>query len=286
MIAVERIALMVTVSAALWVASPTAVACAQTRVDQLIAAVDADRGRPDALGELARLGPEARAALPVLVKVLRESGNPYMVLNTLAAIGPDALPAAPAIIDTLQGASAGSCRLCDRVAMDCLGNMGPGVVPVLFAAIGEGDADGILILVPDIVGKVGVGAIPALLVALNDTPLRRHAAVGAFGVLGPDGAPGAPILVEYLERDALLRDTAARALREIGTGAVAVVPRLIVLSGHADSDVRRAAVTILAAIGPGAQAAVPVLEELQARDAALATEAADALRRIREHKQD
>jgi hypothetical protein len=263
------------------IASATGVQTNQGRaeIEPLIERLERNQWDDAALREIRRLGPQAKAAVPVLVPMLRQPI--YTVLEALRAIGTDPLPAAPAVIDVLQDpAAADTCRACVSLAVEVLGTMGPAVLPAVLAAIGEGDTDGVLIFVPDIVRQVGPAALPALLAALGDAPLRRHAAVWALAVLGPDAASAAPVLVGFLERDPVLREDSTDTLRAIGPAASAVVPRLTSLIGNENVDVRRAAVTVLGAIGPAARAAVPVLDDLRARDAALAAEAAKAVQRI------
>src|SRR5436190_16608971 len=114
-------------------------------VERLIQRLERNQWDDAALREVRRLGPQAKAAVPALVLLLREPIQRYTVLEALAAIGPDALPAAPAVIDVLQEpAATATCRACLRVGVEALGKMGPAVVPVVLAAIGEGDTDGVL----------------------------------------------------------------------------------------------------------------------------------------------
>jgi len=189
-------------------------------------------------GALGFVGPEAKAAVPQLRKLLA-SENPSIrvhVADSLGNIGP---AAAPAVAD-LQKALKDSDEAVRREAARALGNIGP-----------EAKA-----------------AIPALVAALNDeNGSVTLQAAGALGRMGPDVVPH---LIMVLE-DSKMQELAVMILSDLGPAAKPAAGALAKLAAgfgkeisEADYEFCREILLTLSHIGPDAKEAVPVLMKILA----------------------
>jgi HEAT repeat protein len=193
-------------------------------------------------------GPEARAAIPGLVALLRDkkSRDRGQVAMLLGTMGPDAVPV---LTETLadkdpQLRSAAAYGLC------CLQRgEAKAAVPALTGLLqDEGQ------VVRDAaakalwhIGPEARSAVPALIAALKDEKNRENAA-RALGGIGPDAKAAVPALVELLSKkdaDANLLEEVAWALGHIGPDARAATKALTELARDANPRVRKAAATSL-----------------------------------------
>jgi HEAT repeat protein len=189
---------------------------------------------PGAAAALAKIGPEARAAVPALIAALKPrkgNGSGELIrLHARLALARIGAPAVPALIEALQDKK-------------------EGVAPLAGEALAW-------VLPP------AKQAVPALRAALRND--RTHAAVYArsLGQLGPLARPALPDLMDLLT-DAATRYEAAAALGNIDPQqADKAVPLLIKDLQGEDEKQRQAAVLVLARFGPAAQPAADVLVTL------------------------
>ena len=244
--------------------------------------------RLSAVKALARIGPEAKEAVPALIAALKDKddGVRSFAAEALGRIGKEAVPA---LIVALKDQNAGV----RNSAVYTLGRIGPEakeVVPALIAALKDKD-DGVRSFAAEALGRIGKEAVPALIAALKDQnavvrPLatyalgrigkeavhaliaalkdqdagRRSSAAEALGEMRPEAKEAAPALIATLkDQDAGVRRYAAEALGRIGPGAKEAAPALIAALKDHDADVRRSAAQALGLIGPEAKEAVPAL---------------------------
>jgi HEAT repeat protein len=261
--------------------------------------------------------------VPVLAEEVRQMGvwisfpSPVykqQIFETLAEIGPEARAAVPVLTELL----ASWCESVDdpwaathgwRVgywAAETLGRIGPAAeaaLPALREALTTEDRHvrlAVALARWRISGHAGE-ALPALLEALNDPgpgeegppwrchfprmphlPRTQQAAAEALGQMGTAARPALPDLRKALQRaDPGLIVAAARALWQIGRQAEAAVSALVAALPAADDQTRLAAVQALGQIGPPARAALPALRRARYDcDAAVRAAAQVALRAV------
>jgi HEAT repeat protein len=203
------------------------------------------RKAPLALG---RIGPQAKRAVPALVRLLEDDDSGVRV-NAAAALWQIARD--PRGIDALEEAIRQGTYTEPYKAAVALGRLGPDAetaVPVLIAALGHADED-VRRASARALGQIGPAAIPAVQQALAapQEPVRRYA-VQALGWIGP---PALPALIEALDNnDAPVRASAARELGRLGPEASAARPALVEAVDDPDPKVRAAAARALGRIGP------------------------------------
>ena len=201
-------------------------------------------GVPEAL---ARLGPKARVAIPLLIEQMKGSADTG-VPKALVMIDPNGEVCVPALIAALQNEDEDVAR----VAINCLGVLGPrarDAVPALTVAVTrEYEA-------PSPAGNPQAAAAKAL---------RR---------IGPDARSAIPALIRTLQsrhagdvfEDYAVGAAAAESLGSFGIEARSAIPSLVeALRSRNEADdrpVRRAAALALGRIRPEARTAIPVLRK-------------------------
>jgi HEAT repeat protein len=168
-----------------------------------------------AVHSLQRLGPAAKAAVPVLKKALAatDSGQRIQVAHLLRYLGPDAAP-------VLMGLWKDSDPNVRREAYESLSAMGPhakAVIPALTKAVRDRDS---ALQAIRVLGAIGPDGLPTLTEILKGAD--REAAVHAANALGRmrAGAEDAiPALAEAL-KNRVVAGAAGDALRDIGPTAV------------------------------------------------------------------
>jgi len=172
-----------------------------------------------------RVGPEAKAEVPLLIQTLKDEDNwvrRYAAV-ALGQIGPEAKIAVPELIKMLKDRDAGV----RWQAAYALGGVGPGAkaaVPDLIQALRDADhvvrfnaAKGL--------GRIGPearAAVPELIEMLKEKNevVRGHAAI-ALGQIGPEARAAVPALKEMLkDENRSIRSLAAEALQEIDPEAI------------------------------------------------------------------
>jgi len=173
---------------------------------------------------LGYIGPEAKAAVPALVKALGDSdtGVLYCVARALGKIGPEAKAAVPALVKTL-------------------GDSDPIVRVNATWALGE-------------IGPDAKDAVPALVKALDgaDAHAMRAAAALALGNMGSPTEEILSALIKALsDKEAVVRACAAWALCNLGPDAKTAVSALEKLLKDESADVRAAAASAIEKIHGG-----------------------------------
>jgi HEAT repeat protein len=243
---------------------------------------------------LGRMGPEARAAAPDLVRLVGAS-DARVRRAAVAALGRVA-PRDRDVMAALTGTRKDKDPAVRREMARALGGAGPEVIPLLADALTDPDENGRLAAVGAL-GRLGPQAVDPLRSALGQKSVQvRRLAVLAFGRLGPDAAGTAPALLEatrdgdglvrrlavslldrpgkdlprvapalaraLADEEAAVRWTAAFVCEELGRRAREALPALEKALGEKESAVRRRVLFAVRALGPAARPAVPVLVKL------------------------
>lgn len=225
------------------------------------------RVREQAALLLARLGPQAVAALPALIAQLADDDKEAVRAAEVALrrIGPLALPRLVAALRHRQP----EVRVRAALLLSCRQDYGEGLataVPALLVALQDPEAS-VRAEVARTLGEIDPGgrsSLGALIDALADPdPAVRVAAAQALGKAGAAARSAVPGLSGRLTDAAVqVRVEAARALWQIDRQAALAVP--VLTAALHDSDMHWRAALALGEIGPAAAGAVPaLLEKLQ-----------------------
>jgi HEAT repeat protein len=124
-------------------------------------------------------------------------------------------------------------------ALACVGEAGdPRVVPVLIKLLDAGSPTAQE--AAEALGRVGPPALPALVARLRSS--KDEAQMTSIWALGSMGKPAVPVLISCLnDGDLPLRCWAAEALGGIGADAAAAIPQLSKLQADGDPWVRQTA---------------------------------------------
>jgi HEAT repeat protein len=191
--------------------------------------------RVAALGCLLGFGPEARAAVPALCPLLRDS-DPQVreyTARTLGKIGPDAGAAVPLLLAALRDKEK---SVAEAAAMG-LGGIGSGdrsLVPQLVAGLKEGD------------------------------PVIRSRFALALGETGVASRPALLALMEALkDKNVTIRAAAAEGLGGMKKATREVIDKLeeVIFDDRSDA-VKEKAVAALGRFGPAAKSALPTLRKV------------------------
>jgi HEAT repeat protein len=229
--------------------------------------------RAAAVRGLGVFGPGAKAALPALLDVFKDSkGNARTAaLEALFAIEPRAEACQAALITSLKDPDAAvqetAIELCERYASKATL---PALLDVFQTSTGNTRAEALSSLFA--VDSESEVARSALLAALKDVPgpkdlKKRIAWTAAIRICveqGPKAKAAVPVIVEVLtakDVPATQKASLARALRRMGPAAEPAVPALIALF-NSEKDVRWDVAEVLGAIGPPARTAVSAMREV------------------------
>lgn len=189
-----------------------------------------------AINALMRAGPEARPAVPALVRIL--TGEPsftqLLAVLVLARIGPDAVPE---LRKALDSKSAKGRELAAR-ALGVIGD--PSAVSGLVARLKEDKDDNVRRSAATALRQMSARpALPALRAALDDAdPEVRVEAAWAVWHIGNE-ARGVPVLTRALkEKDEDLLTRALSALRDMGPKAKDAADAVAALLKHDNVDLR------------------------------------------------
>jgi HEAT repeat protein len=136
-------------------------------------------------------------------------------------------------------------------------------LPAIGALVADEELCGNAFAVFDMIGPDGAPAVPTLMEILRTGSADARAnAAEALGLIGTGAGPAVLLLSDALGYpDSRVRENAAFALGEIGAkAAVFTVPELIKALGDDDDEVLKAAMVALGAIGPAAASALVYLE--------------------------
>lgn len=243
--------------------------------EQLIPALTAvilydenEDARTDAIRALETFDEDAKAAVPVLAKAMKQhkgKATASYAAVTLARLTPNDESLIPWLIEAVER------REAVLWSTGALTSYGPKA-------------------------KAGLPAMIRLLqMELKEDPTghsKEYLAANIIlllGRFGPEAVPAVPMLSDILLEDKeTLSDYAAKALAEIGPAAKGAVPSLIKLVKNPNADyyigdgriiapTRRRAIEVLGAIGPEAVAAVPILTDLFLENEELGIDASEAL---------
>jgi HEAT repeat protein len=196
--------------------------------------------RAHAADGLARLGKDAKSAVPALGKALQEDQDPFVRRSAsvaLGEIGPDAKTAVPALVALVQSQYENVDGLVGSEASYALSRIDPD-------------------------GAASIAVVAPLLKS-NDANARMEAA-GKLGILGATVKKAAPQLIGALrDPEGGVRYAVASALGSINADPKEVVPALIPALKDPSEHVRRAAAKALGNFGKEAKAAVPALTAAQ-----------------------
>lgn len=168
----------------------------------------------DALGAIHQ---EPQVAVPALAEMLK-TGECLDAVKALAKFGPEAHAALPALLDLLKDKD-GTVRW---QAVYALGKIGPEAkeaVPALLTALRTDEDPLVREHSAESLGQIGAEAktvVPALIQALKDPDQRiRRDAARSLGQFGPNALSAIPALTELLkgEKVARVRDAADKALK-------------------------------------------------------------------------
>jgi HEAT repeat protein len=234
---------------------------------------------------LGRIGEPAAEAVPVLIRLLDERGDAadesteLWALKALARFGPVAESAAPMLVEILNDDAED--EFPRIAAIETLGRIGPQRAEVLPALIGvirpvlespeveehspELQRAVAAVEMMELFGGNAASAVPVLIQAARSrSMLLRRSAANTLGMIGPAADPAIPTLVDLLlfDESEEVRDLAARALGRIGSASE---PPLGQLLTDQDIGVRvRAAQAFgeMTAIEPVSQEALQTAAEL------------------------
>jgi HEAT repeat protein len=244
--------------------------------------------RGQAAERLAELGPQAKSAVPFLLKIAENDQDAFtrrLALTALTKIGP---PEA-GDLESVQTALGDSSVEVRKYAAEILGKMGADGRPAaskLASALKDRDTR-VRQVAAHSLGLLGPEArdvsFPALSDALRDTDhdvrVAAAEALASGNITGPGDVRFLGELLKHIDPE--VRGHAARAIGRLGGAAKASVPTLMELTKNSDPASRRGAVDALSQLGPDAKDAVPVLSDALAdSDKDVRKNAAIALGRI------
>jgi HEAT repeat protein len=232
---------------------------------------------------LTALGPNAKAAVPVLTKALADPDGDvrnHAVLS-LGLIGSAARSALAAVAALLQDKD-WSIR---ASAADTLKEFGKGAVPYLVKALQDPNQNTRYTALGALgdMGEDAKPAVGAIAACLKDESREvREEAASALMVLAEYARSALPAMVEaFRDGDALLRQDLIAALHRFGSDAKVAVPAVIDALTDLNNNLRQRAAYLLGELGGDAKEAVPALTKLlKDRDKFVRETAANALASI------
>lgn len=241
--------------------------------------------RRRALQVMTAMGPEASAAVPVLIAILqRPVENPLVRAGSATAlgrVGRGAREAVPALIRYLMEGGA----LNVEAAAEALGKIGePAAVPFLARYL-ERSEPAIARKVATALGEIGPAAFEAVPLLVKSMQKGNEQAAEALGRIGDPAS--VPALTAALS-DWRIAYGAASALGAIGAEDARVVPALVrAVGSSAPEPVRVRVIEVLGSFGIRAQEAIPALVGLLkgSHPAAVRAAAAQALMNISTEKE-
>ena len=199
-----------------------------------------------AVYRLQQLGPQAKAAIPAMVALLKgpDVATHHRAIEVLEAIGPEAPEVVQALLQALRhpDLDIGYCAA-EALTMNEDKSVVPAVIEMLSEDKSSQSAECEL-RVLQALGPEACEAVPVLIECLNFERLARSA-VNTLGNIGPDAAPAVPALLKLYDQSRAndkypLRRSIIVALGRIGPDAQACSPLLIELAKRDDLDAVRA----------------------------------------------
>jgi len=216
-----------------------------------------------------RITRQAPLVLPALVEALEftppnsveTSADPSAAL-TLAEIGPEAKAAVPALSRLLQAKDQRT-RIAAAAALVRISPDTAGVAEALGAGL-QPPPTGYEVMAQRALRELGPKSLPVLVKAANDpSPAVRRLAIETLGSLGSGASEAVPLLaVKLADPDAFVRRAAADALGKMGPESKAAAPQLRIALKDPSGLARAAAAAALIRVDPPAVEAIPVLLEV------------------------
>jgi HEAT repeat protein len=262
-------------------------------VPQLAAAIKDPQRQQLAVMILADMGPAAKPAAKTLAATLdgfegtlseRDHDFAREIVMTLAHIGPDAREAIPTLMKILTNEK----HQVRGGAAWALANIGAKeAVPILKKALETNDESKLHLAAPMALMLLEPGndefvrlAVPNLIQLLDHKAnLIRREAANTLAMIGPKAAPAVEKLAATLGNpDPAVRTAALAALAAIGPASTGALPEIIQQLTASELPVRYSAIFTIGKIGTSAKQAAPLLEKnLQEHDPFLQTASAWAL---------
>lgn len=211
-----------------------------------------------------RLPKSLRARLPFL-RPIDVVGTTGTAQEWLIQLGPDAKIVVPELITMALHGRNQQARYSGVMLLGFVGTESSEALPVLVNLLKDQD-----VVIQDqaalAIGRFGSKAkpaVPALVQFLKNHPQGKpFNPILALGAIGPEAREAVPEIVAAMS-DKELELNCFHALANIGSGAAAVVPALIIASHHPNCDFQLLALETLMKIDPPARSALPALRELQ-----------------------
>jgi len=224
--------------------------------------------RGDAALALSLMGREAKAAVPALIRALKDKDFfvRFYVVQALGRIGPDAKDAMPFLEAALNDDNNSYSDMPDRlyVALDKLGGIAR---TALEKAIREKRYGMVAFL-----SETGIEsnlAVATLIEALKDDKVH-NAACSALARIGPAASTAVPAIIEYLKSNGGVWDCEADALSRIGDASRPAIPLMLQLLSKANWEDRQRILYFIPQIDPYGIEALPFLVgDLKAKDTPL-----------------
>jgi HEAT repeat protein len=241
--------------------------------------------RREAAYQLSKIGPDAKEAVPALIKALEDPEQQvwFGAVTALSLIGPEAKEAVPALIKGLDNRGRGrrdsALQVWYRSAF-ALGKIGPAAIPELLEALSQPSTSvrSGAALALGFMEAQAKDAIAPLIHALGDPgeDVRQRAAE-ALGAIGPDALPG--LQKALADSSPEVRTGAAFALHELGDAAKPASERLAeLLKKEEDPKVAAQCIDALSRIGYPPKDFIPLLvDRLKTSDEAVAQASINAL---------
>jgi len=178
---------------------------------------------------IASLGPEAKAAVPLLSTMLNADGErSFLAANTLAHLGTNGLPP---LLAEIANTNAVASRFHALGAARFLGSNALPALPLLIQCLSENDPFGVNVAQAAAysLGELRLdpnSVVPALATCVNGTNAALQLeAITALGKFGPSARPAASVLRTALTNFSLkVRKAATNALTRIDTEAATNTP--------------------------------------------------------------
>ena len=223
--------------------------------------VSAGTARNNALWGLRLFGPEARIAVPQLVKIFNKETNMWtyaLASHALAEAGQDSPEAQAILLEALHDKD----RFRRSQAAGALWEAGwksKSAVPLLMKELKEAEKPIMELLALGEIGPEAEEALPLVIKALKNQELRGNALTALKGI-GAADADAVPVLLEIFDSGSKqLSPQAIEVLLNMGPTAQAALPVLTQAQADEDATMRILATVAVAKIRGDLTSAVPVL---------------------------
>jgi len=235
----------------------------QKILNALVKSLDDENTRMSAVYAVDMIGPDAKDAVPKLVKIIGEVDgmDRAAVISALGDIGPAAKQAVPALINALND----DFHYVRDNAISALAKIDPNpeLAPYFIDALGakEWGIRRSAAYALGVIGPASNRAILALIKLLDDYNTRENA-IYALSEIAVKPADIDVIISLLSDPNWMVREAAAKTLGAIGPAAKNSVGALVQALKDGDYHVQGASTSAIGDIGPAAKDAVPALLEL------------------------